>query len=76
MTVIADNKKRVTLPTRPGERFDLQLRGPDKFVLTRLVPAPPRTAKVTFKKVGGFTVARTSRPIDVNAVNRALEEFP
>jgi hypothetical protein len=35
MTVIADNKKRVTLPTKPGERFDLQSVGRDKFVLTR-----------------------------------------
>jgi hypothetical protein len=35
MPVIADNKKRVPLPTKPGERFDLQSVGRDKFVLTR-----------------------------------------
>ena len=38
MTVIADNKKRVTLPTRPGERFDLQAVGEDQFILIRLKP--------------------------------------
>jgi len=36
MTVIADNKKRVTLPTKPGERFDVRTFGDEKFILTRL----------------------------------------
>jgi hypothetical protein len=76
MTVVADNKKRVTLPTKPGERFDVQAFGNDKFVLTRLAPVRLRPAKVTFKKVGGYTVAKTNHPIDMDAVNRALEEFP
>lgn len=76
MTVIADNKKRVTLPTKPGERFDLQSVGQDKFVLTRLAPVQVRPAKVIFKKVGGYTVAETNHPIDLEAINRALEEFP
>jgi len=76
MTVIADNKKRVTLPTKPGERFDVQSYGCDKFILTRLAPVEPRRAKVKFKKVNGYTVAETDHPIDVNAINRALEEFP
>jgi hypothetical protein len=38
MTVVADNKRRVTLPTRPGERFEVQAFEEDKFILTRLVP--------------------------------------
>jgi len=76
MTVIADNKKRVTLPTKPGERFDLQAVGNDKFILTRLAPVKVRPAKVTFKKVGGYIVAKTDQPIDVDAINRALDEFP
>jgi hypothetical protein len=76
MTVVADNKKRVTLPTKPGERFDLQTVGNDKFILTRLAPVKVRPAKVTFKKVGGYTVAKTDQPIDVDAINRALDEFP
>ena len=76
MTVVADNKKRVTLPTQPGERFELQAVGNDKFILTRLVPVKVRRAKVTFKKGGGCTVAKTDQPIDMNALNRALDEFP
>ena len=76
MTVIADNKKRVTLPTRPGERFDVQTFGNEKFVLTRLAPVKMRPTKVTFKKVNGYTVAETNHPIDAEAIQRALEEFP
>jgi hypothetical protein len=76
MTVVADNKKRVTLPTQPGERFDVQAVGNDKFILTRLAPVKVRRARVTFKKVGGYMVAKTDQPIDVDAINRALDEFP
>jgi hypothetical protein len=76
MTMIADNKKRVTLPTKPGERFDLQSVGRDKFVLTRLAPVQVRPAKISFRKVGGYTVADTNHPIDPAAINRALAEFP
>jgi hypothetical protein len=76
MTVVADNKKRVTLPTQPGERFDVQVVGNDKFILTRLAPVKVRPARVTFKKVGGYMVAKTDQPIDVDAIHRALDEFP
>lgn len=76
MTVIADNKKRVTLPTKPGERFDVQTFGNDKFVLTRLAPVKTRKAKVTFKKVDGYTVGVTGHPLDPEAIQRAIEEFP
>jgi hypothetical protein len=76
MTVIADNKKRVTLPTKPGERFDLQSVGTDQFILTRLAPVRVRPAKVTFKKVGGYTVGELGHPIDEAALQKALEEFP
>jgi hypothetical protein len=76
MTVIADNKKRVTLPTKPGERFDVQSFGNDKFVLTRLAPVKTRKAKVTFKKVDGYTVGVLGHPIDEAALNKALAEFP
>jgi hypothetical protein len=76
MTVIADNKKRVTLPTKPGERFDVQSFGSDKFILTRLAPVKPRKTKVTFKKVDGYTVGVLNHPIDVVALQKALAEFP
>ncbi len=76
MTVIADNKKRVTLPTKPGERFDLQAVGDDKFILSRLEPVPLKQARVTFRKKDGYTVARTERPMNEAALREALEDFP
>jgi hypothetical protein len=76
MTVIADNKKRVTLPTKPGERFDVQSFGSDKFILTRLAPVKSRKARVTFKKVDGYTVGMLGHPIDETALRKALAEFP
>ena len=76
MTVIADNKKRVTLPTNPRERFDLQSVGTDQFILTRLAPVRVRPAKVTFKKVGGYTVGELGHSIDEAALQKALEDFP
>ena len=76
MTVIADNKNRVTLPTKPGERFDLQVHGKDKFVLTRLAPIKVRPSKVRFQKKGGFTVGKLDHTIDEAALKEALAEFP
>jgi hypothetical protein len=76
VTVIADNKKRVTLPTKPGERFDLRVLGEGKFVLTRLEPSRPRPAKVTVRRVGHYSVGHLDRPINENALREALAEFP
>jgi hypothetical protein len=76
MTVIADNKKRVTLPTKPGERFDLQRIGEDKFILTRLAPVPTRPARVKLLKRDGFTVGKLDHPINDAALQEALAEFP
>ena len=76
MTVIADNKRRVTLPTKPGERFDVQTFGDEKFILTRLAPVETRPARVTFKKVDGYTVGGLGHPINEAALKEALAEFP
>ncbi|HUA66290.1 MAG TPA: hypothetical protein VME24_10605 [Alphaproteobacteria bacterium] len=76
MTVIADNKKRVTLPTKPGERFDLKKIGEDQFILTRLAPVPVRPAGVKLVKKDGFTVGKLDHPIDDAALREALAEFP
>ena len=76
MTVIADNKKRVTLPTKPGERFDVQTVGDEKFILTRLAPVATRKANVTYKKVDGFTVGKLGHSINEAALKEALAEFP
>lgn len=76
MTVIADNKKRVTLPTKPGERFDVHAVGGDQFILTRLVPAEPRPAKITIQKRDGFSTGRLGHRINAAALQEALAEFP
>ncbi|HEY1663028.1 MAG TPA: hypothetical protein VGI03_11475 [Verrucomicrobiae bacterium] len=72
MTVIADNKKRVTLPTKPGERFDLQAFGKDKFVLTRLEPVKTRPASVKIQKKDGFTIGKLDHAISEVALEEAL----
>jgi hypothetical protein len=74
MTVIADDKKRITLPTKPGARFDLQAHGEDKFILTRLVTAEPPTVKLIKKH--GYTVAVNGRKITSAEVRKLLDEFP
>ena len=76
MTVICDNKKRVTLPAKPGSRFDLQAIGEDQFVLTRLEPVEPKRARVTFTKVNGRTVASTGKMVSLETIQKALAEFP
>lgn len=74
MTVIADNKKRITLPTKPGARFDLQVHGEDKFILTRLVPVEPPAVRLIKKH--GWTVANNGRKITNAEVRKLLDEFP
>ena len=74
MTVIADSKKRVTLPTKPGERFDVQQFGEDKYVLTRL--APVNETSIRLVKKHGYTVAVGGRKITQAEVRKALDEFP
>ena len=76
MTVIADSKKRVTLPTKPGERFDMQALGGDKFILTRLAPVKTRPVGVKLQKKDGFTVGKLAHPINETALQEALSEFP
>ena len=76
MTIIADNKKRVTLPTKPGERFDVQIFGDEKFILTRLAPVEARPAKVKILKRAGYSVGKLGHPINQAALREALAEFP
>ena len=75
MTVIADNKKRVTLPTKPGESFDVQSFGGDKFVLTRLVPVMAGE-KIRLVKRHGCTLAVSPRKITQAETRKLLDEFP
>jgi hypothetical protein len=78
MTVVADNKKRVTLRlAKPGDRFDVQISPGGQFILTKLEPvreAPP--AKVRIEQPGRYRVGVLDRPIDEEALKEALGDFP
>jgi hypothetical protein len=78
MTVVADNKKRVTLRlAKPGDRFDVQITPGGKFVLTKLEPAKPRPNKARLIRTKqGYLVAVSERPITQEMVRAALDEFP
>ena len=75
MTVIADSKKRVKLPTKPGERFDLQAFDGDRFVLTRL-ESVESAEKIRLVKKHGYTVPVGRRNITQTDIRKALDEFP
>jgi hypothetical protein len=76
MTVTADNKRRIPLRmAQPGDRFDVQVSEGGKVVLTKLVPET-RANKVRLVRKHGYTVGVTERPIDLEALRKALDEFP
>ena len=78
MTVVADIKKRVTLRmAQPGDRFDVQLASGGNYILTKLVPEPPRgAAKVRVEKRGQYHVGVLDHPINEEALKEAVAEFP
>jgi hypothetical protein len=78
MTVIADNKKRVTLRVaKPGERFDVQVVSDGNYVLTRLEPIQSKIpAKVRIEKRGRYHVGVLDQMINERALKEALAEFP
>ena len=78
MTVVADNKKRVTLRlAKPGDRFDIQVASEGNYILTRLEPVKANgAAKVRIEKRGQFHVGVLDHPINEEALNKALADFP
>ncbi len=78
MTVVAANKKRVTLRlAKPGDRFEVQVSPEGGFILTRLDPVrdiPP--AKVRIEKRGPYHVGVLDHPITEQALKEALAKFP
>jgi hypothetical protein len=77
MTVVADNKHRVTLRrARPGDRFDVEIPQEGKYVLTKLEPARPRVRRVRFVKRDGYTVGVSDQPVSEEAIREALADFP
>jgi len=78
MTVVADDKKRVTLRlAKPGDRFDVQVVSDGNYILTKLEPVQQKgAAKVRIEKRGPYHVGVLSRPINEEALKEALAEFP
>jgi hypothetical protein len=78
MTVVADNKKRVTLRlAKPGERFDVQVISDGNYVLTKLEPVAQKgAAKVRIEKRGRYHVGVLGRALNEDALKEALAEFP
>ena len=77
MRVVADAKKRVTLPSvKPGDSFEIRTTGKGTFILIRLETAPTRRARVKIEKRGRFSVGVSNQPVDEQALKEALAEFP
>jgi hypothetical protein len=78
MTVVADNKKRVTLrAASPGDRFDVELRPDGTYALTKRESMRRRLpTKVRIEKRGPYYVGVLDRPINEAALKEALANFP
>jgi len=75
MIVIADARRRVTLPkpAHPGDAFALEATGEGHFLLSRLEKS---AAKVKLSREQGFLVASTGRPITMAQTRALMDEFP
>jgi hypothetical protein len=76
MTIKADDKKRVVLPSaKPGDVFRVELSPDGRITLTKLVPAEPRLVKP--RKVNGRWMgaaeARPDRQSIVDAIRADRE---
>jgi hypothetical protein len=62
---------------KTGERYDVQVDGDGRFVLTRLEPiqvAPTSIVKIV--KRDKYSVGVLNRPINERALKEALSDFP
>ncbi len=76
-TVTVDEQKRIWTPDAvPGQVFDCQRAGKDAFTLTLINPVPAGPVKSELIVKNGYTVIRTGVPIDCEALQAALKEFP
>ncbi len=77
VTVIADNKKRVVLPSaKPGDCFQVDLIGDQEVRLTLLKPAPKADKARLVRGPKGYLLAVGSRTITQEEVRAAMDEFP
>jgi hypothetical protein len=75
MIVIADGRRRVTLPkpAHPGDAFAIETAGEGKFLLSRLEKSP---RKIKFSREKGFLVASAGRTITMAQTRALMDEFP
>lgn len=75
MTIIADSRRRVTLPdpVHPGDAFAVEKIGEGQFLLSRLEKA---ASKVKLSREKGFLVASSGRPITMAQTRALMNEFP
>lgn len=73
MTVVADSKKRITLPdAKPGDAFDVQFATDGSVVLRKLVPAERRVEAV---RKDGRVILRATAPISLVETLEAIEKY-
>ena len=78
MTLIADDKKRITLPkpVKPCDAFDCVQEG-NRFVLVKLEkPTSPRSKVRLIKRNGRHTVASIGRIVTTEEVQKLIDELP
>lgn len=76
MKVIADRRRRVTLPepVLPGDVFDIELETNGRFVLTKMdKPAQPGAVLV---KRGDLLLLSAPRTITWEETRKAMDDFP
>ena len=75
MIIIADSRRRVTLPktAHPGDAFDLETTGEGQFVLKRLEKSG---RKIKLSRKDGLLIASTGRKITMKQTRALMDEFP
>jgi hypothetical protein len=75
MVVIADGRRRVTLPkpAHPGDAFAIESAGEGKFLLSRLEKASRR---IKLSREKGFLVASSGKAITMEQTRAHMDEFP
>ena len=78
MSVVVDSKRRVRLPdlVEPQQEYSAERTSPGVIVLRLQQPVEDKPAKVTITMENGYTVGSVDRPIDLDVINRLLDEFP
>jgi hypothetical protein len=75
MIVIADDRRRVTLPkpAEAGEVYAIETAGEGRFILSRLQKP---SGKVKLSRENGFLVATSDEPITMAQTRALMDEFP